>query len=256
MAYRTLVIAPKTNLVLVDSEVTAVINALNANILRDYVTASQALDVLSQGWDIVWFMTHGTKDGILLSDGPLSSSALTTFIRTSQAKLVVLNTCDSITVALKIHNELLTNLVCTLTEIPDQDAFFMSKQLAFHLARGKTFSEAYLDAKPGQNQDYIFLIGKEQSYKSSAALTAVPLMPPTPSASLRDQENYAEQIRELQEAMKGNALFGPGLIATVRSVLDDMEDLKRAVLILQIGGGVIVVVVFVVLATVLSLYLR
>lgn len=257
MPYRTLVVAPKTNLVLVEKEVNAVVNALNANMMTGVVTADQVLNELTRGWDIAWFMTHGTKDGILLSDGYLSVSNLTSFIRTSGSRLIVLNTCASIDAALMMHNELLTNFVCTLREVPDEDAYFMSKQFSFHLARGKSFSQAYLDAKPGQNQTYIFLVGKEPMTPTSA-LSSIPMPTPPPPqyASDRDYERFADQIRQLQEAMSGNKLLGGGIVAQIQAATVDLEELKRAVLILQIGGAVVVVIVFIILATVLSIYLR
>lgn len=250
MAYRTLVIAPRTNLVLVEDEVSAVVNALGASILQGPVTARDVLEKIAEGWDIIWFMTHGTEDGIMLFDGPLSASSLTTFIRTSEARLVVLNTCESIGVALEIHNELLTNLVCTLREVPDRDAYFTGKQLAMHLARGKTFSQAYLAAKPGQNQNYIFLVGKERDAQTNA-LTSVPIPAVRPS----DTKDYAEQIKRLDALVSGDMLWGQeGLVHTVRSLLKEVNDIKRAILVLQIAGVVMIVILFLILITVFSIY--
>lgn len=249
MLYRTLVIAPTTNLVLVDDEVEAVGNALSANVLRGEVTAKKVLDKISEGWDIIWFMTHGVSDGIVLSDGPLSASALTTFIRTSGARLVVLNTCESIDVALDIHNELLTNLVCTLRVVPDRDAYFTGKQLAFHLARGKTFSQSYLAAKPGQNKDYLFLVGKDQE-EQSAVLASVPI-PKTAGSP-----DYANEIRRLDAIVSGDMLWGQeGLVNTVRSILTEMNAVKRAILVMQVGGITILLTLFAILVVVVGIYL-
>lgn len=249
MIYRTLVIAPRTNLVLVEDEVTAVVNSLHANLLQGVVTANQVLDKISEGWDIIWFMTHGTEEGIMLSDGPLSAASLTTFIRTAEARLVVLNTCESIGVALDIHNELLTNLVCTLRELPDREAFFTGKQLSLHLARGKSFSQSYLAAKPGQNQNYIFLVGKE---RDSPVATIAPLPPTKAEGGLE----YTKQIERLDALVSGNALWGQeGLVNIVRSLLKEVADIKRAVLVLQIGGVAVLILTFIILVTVVSLYM-
>lgn len=261
MLYKTLVIAPRTNLVMAEEESTAVVNALNAQIMQGRVTSNMVLDRLAEGWDIVWFMTHGAPDGILLSDGPLDASTLTTFIRTSEARLVVLNTCDSIQVALDIHNELLTNLICTLREVPDRDAFFTGKQLAFQLARGKTFSQAYLAAKPGQNKDYIFLVGKDRD-KPSVNLTTVPLSAPAPADAaggrptrVGEYGEFEERIRRLDAVVSGDMLWGTeGLVNTVKSLLAELNKLKQAILVLQFGGGVMLFLLVVILLTIISAY--
>lgn len=247
--YRTLVIAPTTNLILVEKEVTAVTSTLRAEVMNGYVSANMVLDRISQGWDIVWFMTHGVEDGVLLSDGPINASALTTFVRTADARLVVLNTCESIAVALKIHNELLTNLICTLREVPDEEAFFTGRTLAFHLSRGKPFLTAYLDAKPGQNESYIFLPGRDQG-SPTMALASTPPKIPLPHA------DHGESIQRLEALVSGNQLWGQdGLISQVRQMNDRLNRLERAVLVLQIGGGVTIFITLVILATVLTIYL-
>lgn len=257
MLYRTLVIAPRTNLVLAEEETTAVVNALTANLMQGNVTASMVLDKVSEGWDIIWFMTHGTPSGILLSDGPLDAGNLTTFIRTSEARLVVLNTCQSIDVALAIHNELLTNLICTLREIPDRDAFFTGKQLAFQLARGKSFSQAYLAAKPGQNKDYIFLVGKDRD-KPSAVLASLPVEAPGPNSGAKghDEGEYGDRIKRLDAIVSGDMLWGQeGLVNTVRTLLAAVNEVKRSVLVLQIGAVALGILIFIILLTVVSIYI-
>lgn len=247
--YRCLVIAPKTDLVLAEKEVTAVATTLRSEVLQDYVSANMVLDKISRGWDIVWFMTHGVEDGVLLSDGPLSASALTTFIRTADARLVVLNTCESIDVALKIHNELLTNLICTLREVPDEEAFLAGRALAFHLSQGKSFSAAYLASKPGQNTNYVFLVGKDKESPSMALSSS------SPYRANREPVDHTEAIRRLEALVSGDKLWGhDGLINQVRELNERLSRLERAVLILQIGGGVLVIISLVILMTVIALY--
>lgn len=261
MLYRTLVVAPRTNLAYAEEEVTAVVNALNANLLQGSVTANMVLDKVSEGWDVIWFMTHGNEKGILLSDGSLDASTLTTFIRTAEARLVVLNTCQSIGVALAIHNELLTNLICTLREVPDREAFFTGKQLAFQLARGKSFSQAYLAAKPGQNTDYIFLVGKDRD-KPSAALTTVPLETKAPSGPRgrqlpnESEGDYAERIQRLDAIVSGDMLWGQeGLVNTVKTLLDAVNNVKRAVLVLQLAVIATLVLVFIIMLIVFAAFI-
>lgn len=157
---QVLVICPKTDLPLALDEAVEAANILGGRLLQGDVTASDLVDAVSGGeWDTLWFATHGDEHGIVLSDGHLSTSLLTTIVRTSDADLVVLNTCSSLGVALAMHNELLTDLICTIRPVPDKDAFLTGKQLAYHLSRGMTAMNAYTAAKPGQNRDYIYLPG-------------------------------------------------------------------------------------------------
>lgn len=157
----TLVIAPESDLARADAEAVAVANLLPGYLLQGEVTVDALLNQAERGkWDVLWFATHGDEYGIVLSDGHLSTSALTTLVRTSGARLIVLNTCSSLQVALAIHNELLTDFICTVRPIPDLSAYLTGKQFALHLNRGMTPVNAYLNAKPGQNTDYIFLPGR------------------------------------------------------------------------------------------------
>lgn len=249
MAYRTLVVAPETDLPLVRDEVTAVVNSLRAHIMQGFVTADMVLNKITETpWDILWFMTHGTEEGILLSDGPMSASTLTTLVRASDAGLVVLNTCQSIHVALKVHNELLTNLVCTLRDVPDREAFFTGKLLARELAKGKNFSDAYFDAKPGQNTNYIFLAGKE---KEKPVAASPHTNPPGPLSS---REDVADSVRQLEQLLRGNQDWGQqGLVAIVRELLEKMEKFGRDILVLRLGMIGLLVLNFIVLVTVVSI---
>lgn len=81
--YRTLVIAPTIeSLVTADGvidgkdfqlpnapgEIAAIVSALGAGgLLQGHVTTKMVLDELQKGWDIVWFITHGDRNGIWLS---------------------------------------------------------------------------------------------------------------------------------------------------------------------------------------------
>lgn len=215
MPLRVLVVAPKTDLLLVDSEVAAVVNFLRASLLNDHVTAEMLLDELAEQWDVVWFAAHGDESGVHLSDGPLGSGPLTSFIRTAGASLVVFNTCSSFQVANEIYNELLIDLVCTIRPVPDRDAFFTGKQFAIQLSRGQTPHEAYLLAKGGGNRDYVFMNKREK-----------PVSPPVISPAQIDQ--LSEELRRLVEVMDGRPRDKvPGLLETVvnlSQVVAKMQD--------------------------------
>lgn len=225
MSLRVLVIAPQTDLLLVRAEVSAVVNYLRATIMQDKVTADDVLEKMAERWDVVWFATHGDEKGVYLTDGVLSSALLTSFIRTSEASLVVFNTCSSYMVAQAIYNELLIDLVCTIRPIPDRDAFFTGKQFAIHLARGKRPHEAYLDAKLGGNVDYIFMSKAERS-------TSMPLgYPPN-----IEDSGIREELRRLVELVDGTPRDPrPGLLTTVDTLSKAVARLESDLRFLRVG---------------------
>lgn len=225
MALRTIVIAPKTDLLLVEAEVAAVVNHLRAQLLNGDLTADDVLNKLSeQTWDVVWFAAHGDEKGIHVSNGEvLSSALLTSFIRTAGASLVVFNTCSSYQVAQLIYNELLIDLVCTIRPIPDKDAFFTGKSFAIHLGRGKSPHEAYLAAKMGGNIDYIFMNKRERT------------LPPV-AASSGEIAVLSEEVRRLVRLVDGDTREQePGLRKMVKDQATELASLRVEVRFLKFG---------------------
>lgn len=237
MPLRVVVIAPENDLLLVDSEVMAVVNYLRASILNGRVTANMVLDKLAEEWDVIWFAAHGDEKGIHLTEEILSSSMLTSFIKTAGASLVVFNTCSSFRVANAIYNELLIDLVCTIRPIPDQEAFFTGKQFAIQLSREKPPHEAYLLAKGGGNEDYVFMNKREK---------------PVPPGNSVQNEQIAEELRRLIEIIDGNPRNKEiGLLETVRilsaAVTTMQADLRFFRLGMWVTGGISAVVMLIML---------
>jgi len=121
---RVLLVAPQSNLLLVQAEIQDVLRSgLAVTPLIGDVTSTQLLREIKSGdFDVLWFATHGgeydrttgrfvrdlklieplprieTDYGVQLSDGMLSMSELTALVR-ERFRLVVLNTCDSYQIA-------------------------------------------------------------------------------------------------------------------------------------------------------------
>lgn len=206
--YRTLVIAPTSDLAMVMSEVQQVVNLLGAKMLQGpEATLYDVLQMLAEPFDIVWFATHGDEKGIYLSDGLMSTSEITTMIRASGAQLTVLNTCSSRNVALAIHDELQTDLVCTVKPVPDRMAFITATVFARKLAEGHGFFAAYELAKPGQNSTYAYLGEKGNQ------------MPSLPKSSDVGQDivHFAELVRRLEVIVNGSPQWNvEGLVPAVK----------------------------------------
>lgn len=154
-----LLIAPETGLTYATDEVAAVASALKAVPLLGHVTVRAVTTMIStKRWDVIWFATHGGPEGVLLSDGAkLSTAQITQELRNSGARLLVLNTCDSVATANAVHEELGIDVVCTIVEVPDVDAFTTASYFARGLGDGLSVADAYARAKPGQNRTYLYL---------------------------------------------------------------------------------------------------
>ena len=158
---KTLLIAPHTDLPNAEREVQNVINALSPIVLMGAVTVHDVLAAFgAASFDVVWFACHGTEDGVQLSDGLLPTPTLTQLLRRSAPRLVVLNTCDSLPIAMSLYSTLRCAVVATVTPVPDTTAYFTGTLFARALARGASVPDAYEEAIPGDNRIYVLLNGK------------------------------------------------------------------------------------------------
>lgn len=155
---RTLLIAPRTDLFYADAEVQAILRSGLAVTPRlgDVRHADVLTDVTSGEYDAFWFAGHTTKDGLVLSDGVLSSEELTPMIR-GRFPLVVLNSCDSQATAQMLQNETEAAVIATVVEVPDRLAFQTGALFARELAKTGDIPTAYHAAKPGNNRTYVLL---------------------------------------------------------------------------------------------------
>lgn len=158
---KTLLIAPSVGLGKADEEVQRVVNWLRpAKVLLGGVTSEEVLDTLDAGgtYDLIWFITHGTSEGVLLADGLLPTTALVQLLRGSRVKCIFLNTCSSVAVAIRLHDAIRSAAVVATvaTEIDDAVAMRTGSLFAHYLAAGKSWREAYELSKPGDNE-YVYI---------------------------------------------------------------------------------------------------
>lgn len=217
--YKTLMVAPPSELSMAANEVQQVVNTLGAKLLQgDDADIHGILNMVATPFDIVWFAAHGDEKGVYLKDGVLTTSEITTLVRSAGASLVVLNTCSSRNVALGIYDELKIPLVCTVTEIPDRTAFITGTIFARRIAEGMGFREAYEDAKPGQNSRYTFL--PEEGY------VMPPPYDPPPRKVEHDLNSLVALVRRLEILVSGSTDYNvKGLVPTVNELARKVEEL-------------------------------
>lgn len=218
--YKTLVVAPKTDLLLVDDEVSNVINKLGAKICSGSdANLHGLLRFLSEPYDIIWFATHGDEKGVYLTDGILSISEITTMIRSAGAQLTVFNTCASRPVALTIHDELKTDFVCTVKRVPDRTAFITGAVFAKKIADGLSFEDAFNQARPGQDTTYTFIPGESREMP----------MPPGMDRSRHGQvtvEQLQEIVDQLNQLVNGDPnLRLVGLVDSNERVIKEVRQM-------------------------------
>jgi len=221
----TLVVAPMVDGEYGQSEISSLVNILDANLLLgSEATSRNLIDKLnSRQWEIIWFIAHGTVSGIMLHDGEIDSGVLTSFIRNAEPELVVLNTCQSIDVAMAIHNEVATNFICTLSDVPDRQAFFTGRQLAISIANGYSYHRSYKRSISGQNRDYIFLAGSDDMARDN-----------------EEAEIFREKIAVIQQQLTKivGTVYGdikwnqPGLVNIVKNLRDSSEKQKLLIICL------------------------
>lgn len=156
---RTLLVAPRVGLGQVDEEVQRVVNWLRpTKVLLGTVTSTEVLDALGEGaYDLIWFATHGTSEGIELSDGLLLTRDLVQLLQGTHVKCIFLNTCASVSVAIRLHDRIKSAaVISTSAEIDDAVAARTGALFAQQLAQGKTWREAYELSKP-VDTDYVYI---------------------------------------------------------------------------------------------------
>jgi hypothetical protein len=200
-----------------------VVNTLKAKVLQGQrATLSGLVDILSEPTDVVWFATHGNEDGILMLDGILNASELTTLVRFAGASLVVLNTCSSEKVARTIYNELQVQFICTIRKVPDRSAFVLGSILARKIAEGHSYREAYELAKPGQNSTYLFLPEREKMDTNQYDKKTLPIP--------ENMNQIVSLVNRLQILVIGSTDYGvEGLIPTVKQLKSEVGELALEV---------------------------
>lgn len=166
-----LLVAPDVGLAGTSHEVQAIVNtSLEVHLLQGRVDQRAVIEASGlKQWDVLWLAMHGDRDGVQLSDGSLSSSALTSLVRSGNIGVVFLNTCESVSVASAVQQETGADVICTVMAAPDVDAYRTGALFARHLAETGDARRAYELSKPGQNRLYLYLAGNRERWERDHA---------------------------------------------------------------------------------------
>lgn len=157
---RSLVVGPQKNLD-ISAELQRLINALHPTkvLLGDEATLLNVADALSADhYDLVIFSAHGSMRGIDLADGTALTKEMVQIFQGTQVRCIFLNTCESVGVAIRLHDALETvAVISTVGEIHNRTATLTGALFARHVAAGMSWREAYDLSKPGDNIDYVYI---------------------------------------------------------------------------------------------------
>lgn len=144
-----LLIAPnQPDLSFQQAEVERLVNTLNAKVRLGNVTCADVMDaVATHRPEILWFSSHGDRDGVFLSDCLLDGDMLAAAIRGTPTKLIFLNSCDSRATAERIYAQTQCHVIATIGAVDDRHAYTTALKFAKSLIAGGNVYAAYQDAR-------------------------------------------------------------------------------------------------------------
>lgn len=161
---RVLLIAPDhPNLHAIVKEVAAIVSYHEVEKVVGVVRDADIQQAVAKAdFDIIWFATHGSEDGVLLSDSMLSPGAIGQYVGSSKAKLCVLNTCDSEYIANLIAAGGEVDMIYTISKnTGDEDALRFGSLLAKELTETDDFEAAFKIAAGPSPKNYRYLQAKQ-----------------------------------------------------------------------------------------------
>lgn len=197
---------PRTNI-----EISAIQRHHDAKVLRGVVRDEDIAEAITQDeYEILWFVSHGTIDGVILSDNELlATSALIQYAKRETIDLVVFNTCDSEETAIQVAGESQVDVICTIVsvdKIHNRDAIRLGQLLAAELASTITYREAYeLVSSDSSNYRYYSAGGTRSGYRNST---------------------FEQDIIIIKEVLFGRYGVG-GMVHQVEKMRDEINELAK-----------------------------
>lgn len=146
---KVLLVAPQQlNLKFQQPEVQRLVNVLNAKVVIGDVSIDDVTGAIAEYKpDVLWFSSHGERNGIHLSKDLIDGDMLSSAIRGTNTRLVVINSCASRDVAERIYSATGAHVIATVGEVDDRHAFVTAQRFAVLLSTGLEPYEAYTKAK-------------------------------------------------------------------------------------------------------------
>lgn len=159
---KAFLVAPRSDLPLVDAEAQDILRSglVITPIFSPVTQLVLTRELRSGDQEGIFIAGHmDDKGNIPLDKGELlSMSALTALVR-GRFKWVFLNSCGSVIAAQALQNETRADIICTIIDVEDADAYRTGSLFATWLAKLGDPRDAYDQSKPGQNRIYLYVSG-------------------------------------------------------------------------------------------------
>lgn len=143
-----LIASMKSDLPNIQAEIMEAVNELGADVVLAEDGVSVASALARKKYKTVWFAGHGNEDGIWLSPSYcIDAWTLAPSLRDRGIELIVLNTCNSESLAYALHAQTRATVVFTQAEVQDDAAFAVAKRFFCELKDGASYHEAFDTSK-------------------------------------------------------------------------------------------------------------
>lgn len=213
-----LIVAPRQpSLPALDDEVAAIVRCFHRPILvQGNVTEAELQHALTPDIEAFWFAGHASEHGILLSNEfRLPVNALAQYLSSANVEWSFFNSCDSGGFVRQLQSAYPHDTYAYITEIADIEAWRTARLVALNYSNVGNILQAVKTAAPAGSTPLRYFPSPDGDGQRM---------------SQRDIESVQElshQLKELSHALVGDNLsMQPGLIATVRSLQQDVEGLR------------------------------
>ena len=244
-----LIVAPDTDLYYSSKEVESVVNLLKANLLNGNVEINDLLDrIRIVQPELIIFSTHGTKDGILLSDGIVGANALKPILSTTSVDCVYLNTCDSAITARKIHGELPVTFIANVQKIPDILAYITMASFAYHLSQGKSYQDSWILSRSGSDIDSQYFPSMSSSFGDKTMVRDVDDQIRDNHAddhpTVKQMSDLSQEVLRLSYLIHGSKEWNLiGILPTIAKLQRDCHQIRLLLILLLVLALLLIAVV-------------
>lgn len=216
-----LVVAPETGLEFVRREVEAIINtSLDVSVVPSPVTHDAFSRALREARYDVWcILTHGVRSnatpwesGVLMEgDTILSTQVLATYAKVYKPGLIFLNTCSSDEMARLVMQTSGSDVICTVIDVPDEQAFITGRLLMERIAEHGDYRKAYEESRPADMRTYLYLTGYDEKGEGKRRTrqrvsSAVPA------------DDIAALVESLVRVIQGDEFGSTGIVNDIRAI--------------------------------------
>jgi len=230
---RTLIVVPETDLEYSSREAERIVNILGANLLSGKVTLDRLIDTIRTFKpQVLIISTHGSQEGILLSDGHIGADLLKPILSTVPIELVYLNTCESYDTANAIYNELPTAFISSIRPVQDRTAYVTMTTFAHHLANGMSYVDAWRKSRAAGDNSFNFWPSsglKDQSHMPNKE----PEVRQTTRNGNGEIADLHEEVSRLSYIIFGNDQWNlPGMLPQITKLQRDCNQVRILLILL------------------------